>query len=172
MVPPAAVADATVLIYLGKLDRLDWLQERMGSIVIPKAVHREVVVEGKARKEPDAVRAERAIEAGWVVVEEAKPDPRVADLGFDGGDLEVLSLALARGDERILADEAALRDAARAFGIRPRGTLSILAWAVDAGRLDLESYLAEMERLVGFGFRMSHEVYARAVRLGRDLADG
>lgn len=165
-----ATADATVLIDLAKLGRLEWLRKAYEAVVLPEAVFQEVVVAGKARGEPDALVVEQALAEGWMRVAPATAAARLQGLGLDRGDVEVLSLALARGHREILTDDRGVRVVARALGIQPRGTLSFLLQALREGDQTFDEYLATLERLMRLGFRLRGEVYVQAVRMGRRVA--
>jgi len=49
------ICNSGPLIYLAKLNRLDLLADLYGSVIIPRAVHDEVVVFGKQRGHVDAL---------------------------------------------------------------------------------------------------------------------
>jgi len=59
------VSNATPLIALAKIDRLDLLQELFGTIVIPQAVYEEVVAHTPDR--PGAARIRRARPTGFAL---------------------------------------------------------------------------------------------------------
>jgi len=60
----AAVSDSSTLIHLAALSRLDLLQTFFDSVLIPPAVWREVVGEGRGRAgADDVVQAEQE---GWL----------------------------------------------------------------------------------------------------------
>lgn len=167
-----AVADATVLIYLAKLDRLDSLWTHHEAVLVPEPVRREVVDEGKELGHPDAIVVERALDQGHLTATEAPddvPDP-LGDLDLEPGDRSVLAVSLGRDVPVVLTDDGSLRGLARAVELTPRGTLAFLVGALRDGALDFDAYLGCLERLTEAGFRMSAEVYARAVRRGREIA--
>ena len=58
------VSNATPLIYLAKTDKLNLLRGFAKQVVIPEAVFREVVTEGKRLGEKDAYRVEKCINQG------------------------------------------------------------------------------------------------------------
>lgn len=84
----AVVADATVLIFLGKLRSLDYLTDHYSRVLVPPVVHEEVVERGKEVGAADAVRVERAVESGAVV--ETEPNPEVEAHDFEAGETAVL----------------------------------------------------------------------------------
>lgn len=167
----AVVADSTVLIFLGKLRALDYLTGAYSQVFLPPVVHEEVVERGKELGAKDAVRVENAIEDGNLVVEETEIRGEIERYDLEAGETAVLSLALERGHDRILADEEAVREVARLHDLRPRGTLSFLFDALERDELDLDGFLDDLERLLDEGFYLDEEVYIEAVREARRIAD-
>lgn len=170
---PGAVADSTVLIYLAKLERLDDVASRFGTVQIPGSVYEEVVRAGKRLEHPDAILVETAVERA--ILEVARPSqipPVLQGVGLEYADQAVLAMAMEEGIETVLTDDAGLRAIARTQDRTPRGTLAFLVQALRDGRLSFDSYLAALEQLTQAGFRLSSEVYAKAVRRGREIAAG
>jgi len=168
--PEAVVADSTVLIFLGKLRRLGWLRAAYEPVLTPTEVHEEVVVKGKELGARDAVLVENAIDDGWIEVHEIDPRDDVQRYDLEAGETEVLSLALAREHEEILADEESVRDVARLYGLRPRGTLYFLFVAIRDGEITFDEFLELLEILLDEGFYLDEAVYLEAIREARRLA--
>lgn len=166
-----AVADATVLIFLGKLDKLDRLRERYRSVLIPEEVHEEVVVAGKEMGARDATLVEAAIESGWIVVEDVAVNPAVERFDLEEGETAALSLALERDCDRLLADEEAVREVARLLDLQPRGTLSVLFDELRDGETTFGEFVGSLEQLVDVGFYLDEAVYLEAIRKARQLAE-
>lgn len=167
-----AVADSTVLIYLAKLGRLRWLSERYDEVLVPDAVWHEVVQEGREAGAADAVAVDRAFEEGPLRRAEAPSDEALTGIGLEPADADVLAVALGDDVRDVLTDDLGIRRVARAMDLRPRGTLYFCLRAVDRGDLEYDTYLYTLEELLAAGFRMSPELFMRAVRLGRELAGG
>lgn len=165
------IADATVLIFLGKLDKLGRLQERYGSVYIPEGVYEEVVVAGKEIGARDAALAEEAIEDGWLVVESVDINPAVERFDLEAGETAALSLALELDADCLLADEEAVREVARLLDLEPRGTLSVLFGELRSGEATFEEFVTSLERLIDEGFYLDESVYLKAVRKARELAE-
>lgn len=163
------VSDSTVLIFLGKLDRLHLLRRVYPEVSVPERVFEEVVVDGKERGERDAHIVEEAVEDGWIRVREVNVRPEVERFGLEAGESEALSLALERGVETVLVDEGSVREVASVLDLVPRGTLFFLLRALKVGRMDFDGYLEALEGLVGAGFYMSDELYLAAVKRGRQV---
>lgn len=165
------VSNATVLIYLAKLNRLNLLKTFFKKIVIPKAVFEEVVVQGKKGKHIDSILVERAIEEGWIKVKAPAIKPGLKEFGIDKGEMEAISLALHQKNF-LLLDQTHARIAAKAFGLKPRGTLFVLLKALKKNLIDLDEFIDCLEQLIEVGFRMEEEVYLKAVKKARQLKKG
>lgn len=164
-----AVADATVFVFLGKLDKLDRLRERYGTVLIPETVYDEVVVAGKEMGARDATLVESAIESGWIVVEDVAVDPAVERFDLERGESAALSLALERDRDVLLADEEAVREVARLLDLQPRGTLSVLFEELRDGEATFDEFVDALEELVDVGFYLDEAVYLEAIRKARQL---
>lgn len=164
------VSDATVLIFLGKLNALDWLAEAYSRVLIPPTVHEEVVVQGKELGARDATLVEDAVDDGWIVVREPETNEQIAKYGLEAGETSALALADERGHEEVLADEESVREVARLLGLRPKGTLSFLFTAITNGAIDFDGFLDLLESLIEDGFYLDESVYLTAVRRARDLS--
>ncbi len=160
------VSNSTVLIYLAKIGKLNLLKNLFGKVLIPSEVFAEVVIRGKEQKHSDAFVVEKAVEDGWIDVKEIKVFAKLEDFGIDPGEAQAISLAMSL-DAIVLLDQTHARNAAKALGLKPSGTIFVLLAALQKNILTPEAYLDSLEDLVKAGFRMNDEVYLEAVRLGR-----
>ena len=163
------ISNATPLIYLAKANQLGLLQSMIKQVFIPKAVYREVVVEGQRLGEKDAYRVERAITQGWMIVQDIKIIYPV-EITIHHGEVEVISLAKEKGIETVLMDDAKARAASEMAGLRPIGTLWLLLKAVKNHLLNFDQFLSTFEGIVQSGFYLKEEVYLKAVRKARELS--
>jgi len=163
------ISNATPLIYLAKANQLGLLQSMIKQVFIPKAVYREVVVEGKRLGEKDAYRVERAITQGWMIVQDIKIIYPV-EITIHHGEVEVISLAKEKGIETVLMNDAKARAASEMAGLRPIGTLWLLLKAVKNHLLNFDQFLSTFEGIVQSGFYLKEEVYLKAVRKARELS--
>lgn len=165
------VSNSTVLIYLAKIGKLNLLNKLFIDVLIPVEVFNEVVVNGKEQQHFDAFLVEGAIEEGWIKVSKIKINKELMEFGIDKGEAEAISLAKSLS-LAILIDQTHARIAAKAFGLKPRGTIFVLFAALRKKYLTHEEYQDSLEELVKAGFRMSDDVYLAAVRMGKkNLAD-
>jgi predicted nucleic acid-binding protein len=91
---PEAISNASPLIQLAKIGKLSLLAQLHPRVLIPTAVHREVVTAGGGR--PGAEAVARAVADGWLVPA-AAPEDRVLKMlreQLDGGEAEAIRLAL------------------------------------------------------------------------------
>lgn len=162
------VSNATPLIYLAKLGRLDLLKRVFGEVFIPEEVRIEVVDMGKQLGERDAYLIEKAIHDGWLKVSRAEIVE--VPIKLELGEVAVLSLAKNLGLREVLMDEVSARTAARLLGLIPRGTIFVLLKALERKEMDLNDFLEVLNELIKHGFRLKEEVYLAALRKAREMA--
>lgn len=163
-------ADSTVLIFLGKLRRLNALRENYERIVVPPAVYEEVVEDGRAIGAKDAPLVERAVDDGWIDVVDVDLDPAIESFGLHAGETAVLSLSLACEHDEVLADEESVREVARLHDVVPRGTIWFLFAEVRRGDLSFDGFIEELEALLAAGFYLDEAIYLEAIRTARQLS--
>jgi len=103
---PAAISDSSTLIHLAALGRLILLREYYTEVLIPPAVWKEVVEEGRGR--PGAREVEEAARVGWLKVVAATDEPlvRLLKRELQDGEAEALALAVERQELDRLRQDA------------------------------------------------------------------
>jgi predicted nucleic acid-binding protein len=140
------VADASVLIGLAKMRRLDLLKSVYGTVLIGTQVKAETVDAGKRISAPGVERIEKALDDGWLQVarlsskEKTTARSIVSKGGLDAGEAESIALAGSRKLMVILDDRAA-RSFAEVMGVTFLGTAGVLFHAFVKKHLTL----AELE---------------------------
>jgi len=114
------IANASPVIVLAKIEKLDLLLTHDRTVIIPEAVAREIL------QAPAQDAARRALDSGWG----SKPVPVTTDVevlewGLGAGETAVLSLAKQKKGTAIVDDRAA-RIACKALGIHFIGTLGVV----------------------------------------------
>jgi predicted nucleic acid-binding protein len=143
------IADASVLIALAKMRRLDLLQSVYGEVLIGPQVKVETVDAGKRISAQGVERIEKALDDGWLQLAQLSPKEKsaargiVSKGGLGGGEAESLALAGSRKLVIILDDRAA-RSFAEVMGITFLGTAGMLFHAFVKKHLTL----AELEDAV------------------------
>jgi len=168
-----AVADSTVLVYLAKLGELGHLREQFETVLVPEAVYAETVERGRVEGYADALAIDEAtgtfLEVSGLSAGAADEAGGIqASAGLGRGEAEAIALANAV-DAHCLTDDHAARATARSLGVPVGGTIFVLLEALDAGRLSVDSYVAQLDDLVDNEFRMSASLYRKAVEAGREL---
>ena len=146
------VVNATPLIALALLDRLELLRQMFDEILVPAAVYEEVVVKGAGRTGADAVG-----QADWLQVVSPQTASTIEPmlLGLDAGEMDVLLLAREQDPDWVLIDERLGRRVAQAMGLPVKGTLGILLAAVLAGLLSKSEALDGLHQLADSEIRIS-----------------
>jgi predicted nucleic acid-binding protein len=154
------VADASPLIFLGKLRCLNLLHELFGrDIRIPRAVRDEVLCKGI-----DPIEEEVLQEFLGTCRVETVAHPKRFARAMSRADNEALTLALRCRADRLLCDESATRLMAEAEGVRPVGTLGVLLLAMRQGNLTPAVTRRHVDALVrDHGFRMGIDLYQAVV---------
>ena len=142
------VADTTPLNYLILIGHIDILEVQYGRILIPPAVHEEML----DLDAPSSVRAWAKNPPHWLEILSPSTAHNTLPPNLDRGETEAISLAEELRSDWLLIDEAAGRDVARQRGLQTIGTLGILRNAHALGLLDLRDALAKLK---DSGFHMS-----------------
>jgi predicted nucleic acid-binding protein len=148
------IVDATPLIYLAAIGRFELLETLYRRIIIPTAVHDEVVVQGGGRW-----GATEAAAANWIdcraVSDPAMMAAVLADL--DPGEREVIALAEELCADIVIMDESSGRHELKRRGFTFIGTVGVLMLAKDRGLIT--TLKPELDRLRACGFHLSDHVY-------------
>ena len=157
---PAAVVNASLLIFLSKLEQLDALQ--VFSPVLTTSVVLEEVEAGLETGYRDALGVQRAVREGRIAVRQA-PALRIPAINLDPGELSVVALANAiKGAVAVVDDLPAIR-VARQLGVTVRSTPFVLLENVARGRIAPLEFRELLARLVQFDYHMKPSLYAALV---------
>ena len=154
------VSDASPLVSLARIGKLDLLQQLYGTLFIPEAVRHEIVVAGAGQPGADEVDA-----ADWVHSRRIANEPlaRALRLTLDGGEAEAIVLALESGADLLLMDERLGRAAAQHLGLSCIGLVGV---ALEAkGRGLIQAVRPSLDALRNqAGFRLGEALYQRVLR--------
>jgi len=154
------VANASPLINLARIGRLDLLRKLYGELLIPEAVWQETVIAGAGEPGADQIR-----DAPWIKVLEVANRALVAALrqDLDAGEAEAIALALETQANFLLMDERIGRETALHLGVGRMGLIGVLVEAKNRGLVDLVRPFLDALRDTA-GFRVSDMLYARVLR--------
>lgn len=145
------ISNATAVICLSKLNEIGLLKKVYSVIIIPSAVKKEVLLEGKEGYSS----INNAIESGWIRVAEPKKN---IDLWLGAGENEAINLAKERKDGIILDDTLAIK-AAKAFNIPIVRTTTVVFTALQKGIINKTQALDILNQLIENGYYISTKDY-------------
>lgn len=156
----SVVSNASPLINLARIGKLDLLRQLYGELFIPEAVWQEVVTDGVGQ--PGAMEVEVAT---WINVQSVTNPLLVRALRqeLDAGEAEAIVLALEVESELLLMDERLGREVAQYLGLRYIGLIGVLIEAKHKGMLSaVRHHLDELRNVAGF--RIRDALYVRVLQ--------
>lgn len=166
-----AVINASPLIYLAKLSLLGFLNKIYDEILTTDIVAGECVDKGKEAGYEDAIIIEKQIKGGLIkiITLDARKKVEARKLAKEArihiGKATAILLAKNEGIDDIIIEDKKARRIARIYGLKPRGTLSIILELVARqvlSRKEAEDYI---KKLIENGFRISVEVYNKIIEV-------
>ena len=157
------IVNASPLITLAKIDRLDLLQGLAPAILVPGAVRLEVL----AGPQDDPAR--RALESGWgQAVTAAQVTPEVLGWGLGAGETEVIAAALEEPVAGVILDDARARACANSLRLPLIGTIGVVMRARHRGLIPVAApVLAALEAA---GLRIDRQTIETVLnRFGENL---
>lgn len=148
------IINASPLIIFGRLNRIDILKHICPDLKIAKSVYEEVVLKGIEKKAKDAFIIKEYIDNKAIAVLDLRDkfSSMASKIKFiyniDIGEAETIALAMQLNEIEAVIDEIAAREAAKAFGIRPIGSLRILLMAYKKsliGKAEIKNMVSDME---------------------------
>jgi len=162
------VSNATPLIYLAKVRKLDLLEGLYEQVLIPEEVEKEVVEEGKRIGQKDAFLIEKKISDGWINVHKVNELVEIS-IKLEKGEVAALTLAKELGVKEVLIDESLARSASEIIGLIPRGTIFVLLEALKINKIDFDEFMEILDKLLKEGFRLREEVYLKAIEAAKKI---
>jgi predicted nucleic acid-binding protein len=162
------VLDATPLIYLATVERVQRLAELDAACVTPERVYDEVVTAGLDHGHADARRVERAVEDDIVttvsVPAESAFDRLRHNQHLSAADAAVLAVADANDATAVMDDQYG-RDVADAEAITTRGTAFLVLRLLSTDVITPEDAQDTIDAMLDAGWYCAPDLYARIRRL-------
>ena len=159
------VINASPLILLGKVEKLDLLPRMISRLLIPPAVVEEI--RQGSRNDPARNWLSRA--TPFFMTDHPPLHPTVAAWNLGQGETEVLSYAVNNSGHTVVIDDLAARNCALSMGLSTLGTLGVLLLFKKDGLL--ERVVPVVEVLQSLGMRISPALIDRIATLsGEDDA--
>jgi predicted nucleic acid-binding protein len=157
------VVNASPLILLGKVARLELLACLASRVVVPT----EVAAEIEAGPVNDPARLWLASSGREFVAGMVPFDLRVVAWDLGSGETAVISRALGEPLAMAVLDDRAARDCARIFGVKVTGTLGVLLRAKRAGLIPAVG--PEIKALLRSGATLHDSVIREALQLAEEI---
>lgn len=158
-----AISNTSPLLYLYRIEAIDWLPRLFDDVWIPEAVENELVA-GRTR----GYSVPNPADYSWlrIVNPESMPSEWLAlDLG--AGEIAAMALALENPTRMVLLDDMLARRTAHAAGLHVWGTLKILLEAKSQNLIDeIDPYVTNLSES---GMWVSAEVRQRILKLAGEL---
>lgn len=162
------VSNSTPLIELSKIRRLELLREIYGSLVIPKAVYTEVVIDGAGKPGAAEVKG-----AAWIhqhaVTHPSQVQSLYAHPSLDLGECEAIVLAEEIPADQVILDDRVAREVAVARGLPVIGTFGVLLVAKAEGIIPTVKPIRDALRV--HGARISQPLYRLMLTAAREAGD-
>ncbi len=157
------VLNASPLILLGNIGRIDLLETLCAEMAIPAAVAAEI----RAGSRRDASQEWLAGRAQTCVRHMEQVDPVVEAWDLGAGESEVLTWARQNSGYEAILDDRAARNCALTLDIPVRGTLGVILLARREGLIDQVHPV--FQQLRESGLRIAADVLDMALRLAGEL---
>lgn len=155
-----AVSNSSPIMNLAAIGRLGLIKLKFGNIVIPDAVWRELVIDGKGKKGVEDIE-----KSNWIKVQSVRNKAliEVLEKDLDNGESEAIALAVENNADILLLDDKSARLIAANLGLKLIGIVGILIWAKKEGVIKKLS--KELDKLREEAkFRMSEDLIKRALQ--------
>lgn len=153
------LCDASPLIFLAKLERLELLALLGQRIVVLKCVADEILSERATVRESAQLKALLS-KVEIIEFHESAYESRT----LSRSDRTTLTFAVKHRVDWLVVDERLLRRVAGEEGVQTIGTLGLLTLAVRKGVLSPAEARADLDRAVSsLGFRISSQIYQRVI---------
>ena len=158
------IANASPLIIFGKLNKISILKSLYKTIEITNEVYKETVLKGLEKNSPDAFIVKEHIDNKYIEV--FKLDDKHLVLAnkiqtiynIDIGEAETIALAYQLNKKEIIIDEISARQAAKAFGIKPIGSLRVLLAAYRNNLIKKSEVYSLINEMENSKYRLSPQV--------------
>lgn len=142
-----------------------WIFREFKGLIIPQAVYKDVVIEGRKKGVPDALIIEELVTEKIIKISQIKNKEfyqllKKAASNLDKplhlGEVEVLTLAKEKGDVAII-DEAPARHVGKVFNIKVKGSMYLFTHLFRRKLIKKAELMKALENMVKSGWRLSPE---------------
>ncbi|MBI2656494.1 hypothetical protein HYX03_02040 [Candidatus Woesearchaeota archaeon] len=161
------IVDSSSLIIFAKLNKINVLLKLFEKLEIADAVYKEAILEGLEKKFEDSLILKsylgknqiRIIKLKNKYVELADKIQHLNNIGV--GESQTIALAKQLNREELIIDETLARETAKAFGLKPMGSLRALLLAYKENMLSEKELKEIVNKMVRLKFRISASTLIR-----------
>lgn len=156
------VCNASPIINLSKINKLDLIEKLYKKIIIPGAVFKELIVRGHDKENIPAIKS--LIDNNIIYVQEVQSNAlvRALEKDLDPGESEAIALAAEINAEFIILDERDARETAEIYNLKKTGFIGILMKAKQKGFIDsVKKYL---DQAIEKGFWIDEKLYGAIIK--------
>jgi len=154
-----SVSDATPLIHLAKIGKLDYLSKLFTKIHIPKEIHTEVVLKGKELGKSEVFQIEDLINKRFILVHDISSELNLPHL--HAGEADAIALCQELKIRSILVDDKEGYDTALMMGLKPLRTTALLLMLRNRKHISFSEFRHSLLKLSKSGFFLSAEVFEK-----------
>lgn len=147
------ISNATCIICLSRLNKLELLEKVYGKILIPPAVKEEICFQEKT----GFLQIESALSKKWLIVEKPKT---VKNFGLHDGENETICLSLEKKQPVILDDKAAIL-IAKSLGIETERTTTTIFRAIAKKIITKIEGIETLNKLIENGYYIAPAEYSK-----------
>ena len=156
------VCNASPIINLSKIDKLDLIKKLYQKIIIPGAVFKELIVRGHDKENIPAIKS--LIANNIIEVQEVQSNAlvRALEKDLDPGESAAIALAAQINAELIILDERDARETAEMYNLKKTGFIGILMKAKQKGFID--SVKKCLDQAIEKGFWIDEKLYQTIIK--------
>lgn len=160
-----AAINASPLIFLSKLGMLDCL--RLYEKIYTTQVVTNEIERGMENGYQEALSVKKLVDDGVIRIE--KTEGPKEGFGLHPGELSVIEMAKKMKLKEILLDDRSAIKVAKYFGLKVVSTPFLLLRNLKKGNIESDDFKDTMERLIGFGYYISPNLYIDIIKTAEEL---
>ena len=160
-----AAINASPLIFLSKLGMLDCLR-LYDKVYTTQVVINEIEI-GMEKGYQEALSVKKLVDEGFIII--GKTEIPKVGFGLHPGELSVIEMAKKMKLKDILLDDRSAIKVAKYFGLKVVSTPFLLLKNLKVGKTELDEFKDIMERLIGFGYFISPNLYIDILKTAEQL---
>ena len=153
------VSNASPIIFLWKIKKLDSLFRLYKTVYIPKKVFEDL-----SKQEDDYFKSYLP----YFKIE--KIEGKLLSFQLHKGESEAINLAIRKKADLILLDDKKARIVAKSMGIRIKGTLGLLLTFLDKKFIAYNEFKILLDNLINANFRIDITLYKEALKEAEEIA--